>query len=355
MMISKKMMANVGSATLLAALAINSGIVLAQEGQLRGNVRVVIGSTSTGGDTYQNSSIVVDRLAEHLGLNMKVDAVGASSAFRTLDRDSRGNTLMIFHDQSYLGYLYGVQGYDDIFEKYIIGPTIAINPGNAYLVPKDSPYETLEDIIEAAGNGETVRVAIQPGGVSEIGFSALKNAVAIEYPGQEDNLVAVNTGSQSDKNQQLFDGQADVINGSVQANEQYTRLPEDDQKAMRFVWLTARQSTIEQAPEEGLGQTTREQLLEYVEPNVHVTMGDETGEDESFTFDKEFFFLYNKDMDTGIIDQIDEALAEIYAEGSIQEAQQSSFFIPDFKPSEEASEYIYEKMSRYEEILNNIN
>lgn len=351
MLLSKKTVTSAGSVALIAALAIHSGIAMAQDAQLRGNVRVVIGSTSTGGDTYQNSSIVVDRLSEHLGVNMKVDAVGASSAFRTLDRDSRGNTLMIFHDQSYLGHLYGVQGYDDVFEKYTIGPTIAINPGNAYLVPMDSPYQTLDDIIDAVGSGETVRVAIQPGGVSEIGYSALKNAIAIEHPGQEENLVAVNTGSQSDKNQQLFDGQADVINGSVQANEQYTRLPEDDQKAMRFIWLTARQDTIEQAPEEGLGQTSREQLLEYVEPNVSVTMGD----DESFTFDKEFFFLYNKDMDQGIVDQIDEALAEIYEEGDIQQAQLDAFFIPDFKPSAEASDYLQEKMSRYEEIISNLN
>lgn len=350
MTVSKKTLAGLGSAVALASMTLGTGVAMAQEGELRGNIRVVIGSTSTGGDTYQNSTIVVDKLAEHLDLNMKVDAVGASSAFRTLDRDPRGNTLMIFHDQSYLGYLYGVEGYENIFEKYTVGPTVAINPGNAYLVPKDSPYETLDDIIAAVGDGETVRVAIQPGGVSEIGFSALKNAIAIEHPGMEDNLVAVNTGSQSDKNQQLFDDQADMINGTVQANEQYTRLPEDDQKAMRFVWLTARQDTIEQAPEEGLGQTTREQLLEYVEPNVHVTMGD----DETFTFDKEFFFLYNKDMDPGIVEQIDEALTEIYAEGEIQEVQKNSFFIPNFKPSDEASEYLYEKMSRYEDIIENI-
>lgn len=338
-----------GVSVLMAGMAFGTATVMAADGPLRGNIRVVIGSTSTGGDTYQNSSIVVDALSEKLDLNMKVDAVGASSAFRFLDRDSRGNTLMIFHDQSYLGYLYGVEGYDNIFEKYTIGPTVAINPGNAYLVPKDSPYENMEEVIEAVGNGEEVRVAIQPGGVSEIGFSALKNAISIEYPGMEDNLVAVNTGSQADKNQQLFDDQADLINGTVQANEQYTRLPEDDQKAMRFVWLTARQSTIEEAPEEGLGQTSREQLLEYVEPNVTVTMGD-----ENFTFDKEFFFLYNKDMDPAIVEQIDTALSEIYAEGEIQEVQKKSFFIPNFKPSDEAAEYLENKMSVYKEIIENI-
>ncbi|MGQ4877971.1 ABC transporter substrate-binding protein [Billgrantia sp. LNSP4103-1] len=350
MPVFRKTIVSLGSAVLMTSLAYGVGVAQAQDGPLRGNIRVVIGSTSTGGDTYQNSSIVVDKLAEQLDLNMKVDAVGASAAFRTLDRDSRGNTMMIFHDQSYLGHLYGVEGYEDIFEKYTIGPTVAINPGNAYLVPKDSPYKTLEDIIAAVGDGETVRVAIQPGGVSEIGFSALKNAISIEHPGQEDNLVAVNTGSQSDKNQQLFDDQVDMIHGSVQANEQYTRLPEDDQKAMRFVWLTAREGTIEQAPEEGLGQTTRDQLLEYVEPNVHVTMGD----DETFTFDKEFFFLYNKDMDPAIVEQIDEALTEIYDEGEIQEIQKNSFFIPNFKPSDEASQYLEEKMARYAEIIDNI-
>ena len=146
MRISNRLMTRVGSAALMAALSVSAGVAMAQDGPLRGNIRVVIGSTSTGGDTYQNSTIVVDQLAERLDLNMKVDAVGASSAFRTLDRDSRGNTLMIFHDQSYLGHLYGVEGYDDIFEKYTVGPTLAINPGNAYLVPKDSPYQTLDDI-----------------------------------------------------------------------------------------------------------------------------------------------------------------------------------------------------------------
>lgn len=339
-----------GTSILMAGMAFGSAAAMAADGPLRGNVRVVIGSTSTGGDTYQNSNIVVDALAKKLDLNMKVDAVGASAAFRALDRDSRGNTLMIFHDQSYLGHLYGVEGYDDIFEKYTIGPTVAINPGNAYLVPKDSPYKTLDDVVEAAGNGDEVRVAIQPGGVSEIGFSALKNAVRIEHPGMEDNLVAVNTGSQADKNQQLFDDQADMINGTVQANEQYTRLPEDDQKSMRFLWLTARHDTIKQAPEEGLGKTSREELLQYVEPNVSVTMGD----DKNFTFDKEFFFLYNKDMDPAIVDQIDEALTEIYEEGEVQKAQKKSFFIPDFKPSGESEEYLKEKMSTYKDIIENI-
>jgi putative tricarboxylic transport membrane protein len=317
---------------------------------IQDNVRVVIGSSSTGGDTYQASSIIADALSKHLDKNFKVDAVGSSAAFRTLKRISNGSTIMIFHDQAYLGNLYGTPGYNNIFEEFVVGPTFAINPGNAYLVSKDSPFQTPQDVIDAAGRGETVRVAIQPGGVSEIGYSALKNAVRLEYPGQEDNLVALNTGSQSDKNQAMFDSLADVIHGSVQANEQYTRLPEDDQKAMRFLWLTAREGTIAQANPEGMGKTSRKQLLEFVEPEVTVSMG----ENENFTFDKEFYFLYNQDTNPEIIKAIDTALAEIFEKGDVQKTMKKSFFIPNFKPSDEAAAYLKGKRDKYETIIDAI-
>ena len=296
---------------------------------IRGNVRIVIGSRSTGGDTYQNSAIIANELSEKTGANFKVDAVGASAGFKALSRAKGNNTVMIFHDGAYLMNLYGVEGIPNIFDEYIIGPTIAVNPGEGYFVPKSSPYNTVEDVIEAAGNGEKVRVAIQPGSVSEIGYSAIKNAVKIKYPGQEVNLVPFNTGSTADKNQALFDSQVDLIAASLQADEQYTRLPADDQKAMKLVWLLAREDMMSEVPEAGLGETTREELLKFVEPNVIVDRGD----GQNFTFDKEFFFLYNKDMDPEVIKYLDDTLTEIYAEGKIQEIQKKSFFIPDFLPS----------------------
>jgi len=64
----------------LAMLSATSG--MAAEKLIKGNLRVVIGSKSTGGDTYQNSSIVAEALAKKLDINVKVDAVGATAAFR---------------------------------------------------------------------------------------------------------------------------------------------------------------------------------------------------------------------------------------------------------------------------------
>lgn len=331
-----------------AALLIQPIAAAAQD--LPRNVRLVIGSTSTGGDTYQNSAIVADALSEELGINIKVDAVGATEAFKALGRDSRGTTLMIFHDQSYLGNLYGVTGYENPFEGYTVGQTVAINPGDSFLVSCDSPYQSMDDILTAAANGERVRVAIQPGGVSEIGFTAMKNAARVRAPGSEENIVPVNTGSQSDKNQAMWDDLADVINGSIQANEQFTQLPQDDQKCMRFVWITARPATLEQAPEAGMGNTTRDQLLSLASPNTSVTL-DGT---QDFAFDKEFFFLYNKDMDPAIIDRIDEALTAIYAKGEIQERQKASFFIPNFLPAEEARQHLMDKRDTVAQIIEQI-
>jgi len=340
----KSIAAAAGFAAMITAPALSTA------SELPKNIRVVIGSTSTGGDTYQNSAIVAEALSKKLDINFKVDAVGSTEGFKALQRDSRGTTIMIFHDQAYLGHLYGVRGYEDIFSQYVVGPTVAINPGNAYLVAKDSPLKSMEDAIAAAAAGQRVRVAIQPGGVSEIGFSALKNAVKITYPGAEDNIVAVNTGSQADKNQQMFDGQADMINGSVQANEQFTQLDPSDQKAMRFVWLTARKETIAQANAEGMGDTTRDELLAFTTPNVSVTFDGE----KDFTFDKEFFILYNKDMDAEQIAALDNALTEIYADGEIQKTQKASFFIPNFKPQAEAAAYLEKKRDEYRQVIDAI-
>jgi len=314
------------------------------------NVRMVIGSTSTGGDTYQNSSIVAEALAQKLGVNIRVDPVGTNEALNATRRDARGTTIMLHHDQIYLSSLYGVPGIGDPFADFAIGPTVAINPGDCFLVPKNSPYQSMEDIFAAAKAGERVRVAIQPGGVSEIGFTAMRNAARVRDPGSEANIVPVNTGSQADKNQAMWDQLADVINGSIQANEQFTQLPPDNRTAMRFIWITARPATLEQAPEAGYGATTREQMLKLASPQTSVTL-DGT---RDFAFDKEFFLLFNKEMDTGLADEIDGALKDIYATGDIQKRQTEAFFIPNYLPRDEAATHLLEKRDTAAKIINEL-
>ncbi|WP_337996792.1 hypothetical protein [Oleispirillum naphthae] len=330
-----------------AAVGVAAGPAGAADKPISGNLRIVIGSSSTGGDTYQNAAIVAEALSKKLGINAKVDAVGVSAAFAAVTRVSDGSTVMFFHDQSYLGHLLGLKGYPDIFKDLRIGPTVSINPGDAFVGAKDSKLKTIEDVIQACGKGERVRVAIQPGGVSEVYYGALKNAVGIRFPGKEGNLVSVKTGSQGDKNQLLFDRQAEVIHGSVQANEQYTRLPAEDQKAMRFLWLPSPSSTISQANPEGMGATGRDELLKFTSPNVHVTLDGKA----DFTFDKEFFFLYNKKMDPKAVAYLDKALSDIFAEGKVQVTLKKAFFIPNFHPSKEAAVYLKKKAEQSKALI----
>ncbi len=312
---------------------------------LKGNLRIVIGSTSTGGDTYTSAAIVAKYLADELGLNIKVDACGVEPAFDALNRDKTGHTIMIYHDQAYLGYLYGVEGYFDIFKDYKMGPTLSVNPGNGYLAPKDSRFNNLQDVIDACGHGETVRIAIQPGGTSQIGYTALANEIMIQYPGKEANLVPVWTGSQSDKDQLLFDDQADVIQGSVQSNEQYTQLPASDQKAMKFLWLTASKNTVNGADPEGYGSLSRDTLLTYVEPKA-LTNG--------FTFDKDFFIVYNNEMDTKLVKYFDDALQKIYDTTDIKAKERKTFLIPNFLPSAKAYEYMQKKITVSDAIIKSL-
>jgi len=336
--------------TILAAggaAAVLAGTRGAMAADLPRNIRMVIGSNSTGGDTYQTASILADALSAELKVNIKVDAVGPSEAFKALERDSRGTTIMMHHDQSYLQYLYGVPNSPNPFDGFLIGPTISINPANAYLVPKNSPYQTMADVLKAAEDGTRVRVAIQPGGTSELGFTAMKNAVRMKKPGAEANLVAVNTGSQSDKNQALFDGLADVINGSIQANEQFTELDASDQKSMRFIWLTSKKATLEQAPEAGIGKTTRDDLLKYAEPQTAVPLDDS----RTFTFDKEFFLIYNDKMAAKAMDAIDAGMKSLYDKGEIQKRQTQAFFIPDYMPRAQADVELKKKFDDYAKII----
>ena len=333
-----------------AAATVLSAPLSAQAQDLPRNIRMVIGSTSTSGDTYQNSSIVAEALSEHLGVNIKVDPVGTSEGLKAISRDARGTTIMLHHDQIYLSHLYGVPGNDDPFAKFAIGPTVAINPGDCFLVPANSPYKSMEDILKAAEGGTKVRVAIQPGGVSEIGFTAIRNAARVRAPGSEANIVPVNTGSQSDKNQAMWDGLADVINGSIQANEQFTQLPDGDAKGMRFIWITARPETLAQAPEKGMGNTTRDQMLQYASPKSSVTL-DGT---KDFAFDKEFFLLYNKEMDPALMAAIDKALTEIYGKGDIQKRQAQAFFIPNFQPQAKALAHLTAKRDTIAGIISQL-
>ena len=62
------------------------------------NVRVVIGSTSTSGDSYMIADLVTRYLSKEMGFNGKVDAIGNAAALDEMQNaKGDGKTVMIFH------------------------------------------------------------------------------------------------------------------------------------------------------------------------------------------------------------------------------------------------------------------
>ena len=72
------------------------------------NVRVVIGSTSTSGDSYMIADLVTRYLSAEMGFNGKVDAIGNAAALDEIaNAKGDGKTVMMFHDMTFLSVLFG--------------------------------------------------------------------------------------------------------------------------------------------------------------------------------------------------------------------------------------------------------
>ncbi|WLD93712.1 tripartite tricarboxylate transporter substrate-binding protein [Alkalihalobacillus sp. AL-G] len=308
------------------------------EAEIPDRIRVVIGSSSTGGDTYQNSSAASRYLEKVLGTNMKVDAVGAVKAFTALDKaDTDGSTIMFFHDMAYLGVEYGSISEKYALENWKVGPVVSTNPGNAFLTSADAPYNTMAESAEWLKNNpdETVTVAIEAGGVSEISFDGYYLWVKEKYGTEvSDRIKVYPTGSQEDKNQALWDGNADIINGSIGGNFEYTKDDVDSKIKMKFLGITAGKRV------EGY------EIPTFAEQGIKVN-----GKD--FVFDKQFFILLPKDIDPKFAKALDEAVAQVVENPDYIKDLAKNAYIPSYTPAEEADDYLLEKRSTFQNIINN--
>ncbi|UJL45717.1 hypothetical protein KFZ58_15190 [Virgibacillus sp. NKC19-16] len=301
-------------------------------------IRVLIGSTSTGGDTYQIADATSRHTEEALGTNMKVDAVGALRAFDELRKaDDDGSTIMFFHDMAYLGVEYGTFGEEDALENWTIGPVVATNPGNAFLTKGDAPYNTMAESAEwlAENPDETITVAIESGGVSEVVFNGYYLWVEEEYGTEvSDRIRAYVTGSQQDKNQALWDGNADIIHGSIGANNEYTQNGVEDNIKMKFLGITADERV------EGFDIPT------FAEQGITVN-GNE------FVFNKEFFFLMPENVDQNFATSLDNAIAEVAENPDYAEDLKTNTYVVNHMPAAEAEEYLLEKRENFRYIIEN--
>ncbi|HAE61512.1 MAG TPA: hypothetical protein DCG38_04160 [Eubacteriaceae bacterium] len=309
------------------------------EASLQGKrVRVVIGSTSTGGDTYLTADTVTRYLSEKLDFNGKVDAIGASRALEEIvTTEQNGETIMMFHDMTYLGVAFGA--YEDRYalENFIVGPRFAYSQLSCLTASADAPYDDLAELAEwlEANPNEMVKIAIEAGGVSQLVFNSYYNWVDDAYGEEVSSRVkAFISGSTDEKAQALWDGNTDLMFGDVTALEQYVSEDVDAQIRMKIVGITSG----ERIP--GKDYKT------FAEQGI-------TLDGEPFVFDKEYNVFYPEGMPQSIIDEVDAAIAEIAEDPAYIEDLETMGFRAGYLSSEDNKEHMYNKRDSLMNMINN--
>ncbi len=265
------------------------------ESSLKGKrVRVVIGSTSTGGDSYMIADMVTRYLGEEMGFNGKVDAVGNAQALDAISKaDGDGTTIMMFHDMAFLSVLFGAVGEEYALENLTVGPRIGVNPGGCFAANASVPYNSLAEAAQwlADNPSETLHVNIESGSASHLCF-VVWYMWAKETYGDDvaSRIKAIVGGTTDEKKQRLWDGNADIIYADYSSCVEFTKEGVDAQLAMKIF--------------DTCGQVADESIISMVEDGI-------TFNGEPFDFNKDFFMLFPKDMDEGILNEITAAMQKV--------------------------------------------
>ncbi|MDF2590771.1 MAG: uncharacterized protein K0S75_237 [Clostridia bacterium] len=298
------------------------------------NVRVVIGSTSTTGDSYMIADMTMRYLAKQLKGNTKVDAVGAGPAFEAISTAKPdGETIMMFHDMTYLGVLFGAFDQKYALENMVVGPRIGTNPGAAFGAKATAPYSNMKEMADylKANPSEHVRVAIESGGVSHIGFISYYEWVVTQY-GQEvaDRVDVIVGGSTAEKLQMLWDGNTDVIFADYSSLLQYTDPKVEDKLRVKFVALLDKIDGVDIPAFADLGVTLN---------------------GKPFAFSKDFIIYLPKGTPAEYIAELDKAAEAVAKDPAFIEEMAKQKYKAAFMPSAEANTYIIEKRNSLDALI----
>lgn len=323
---------------LLAALVMTS--VFAQGGAetkatFKGqNVRMVIGSTSTSGDSYLIAETVCRYLAKELGCNIKCDAVGAGPAFNALgSAKGDGSTLMMFHDMTYLSVMFGSQPETYKLENLTIGPRGGINAVSCWATYKDAPYNNLVEAAEwlKANPSKKLLVACEAGGVSHVGYVVYWKWVKDTYGDDVVSRMKVVIGGSFDKKSQLlWDRNADIIFADYTSVYQYTQT-NDAKIAMKVVGLLDNLEGVNAPSYADLGITLNGQ---------------------KWSFCKDFVIYGPKNLDPALVAELDAAMKRANANPELRAAlEKMSYGTGDYMDSAATSKHIFEKRNAIEPLI----
>lgn len=161
---------------------------------------------AAGGDTDLNARLASKYLTEELGQTVVVSnmtgASGTVASKYVKDAKPDGYEIMFNHNNILLHKLLGLADYS--YSDYKSAGTIVSDDATGIVVPADSPYETLQDLIDDAKErpGEII-YATQAGAFTTLLGLVMENEAGIDF-----NIV--DAGGAADQITAMLGGQSDV-------------------------------------------------------------------------------------------------------------------------------------------------
>ncbi|MDR1179263.1 MAG: hypothetical protein LBK44_02055 [Spirochaetales bacterium] len=301
------------------------------------NIRSVIGSTAVTGDTYLTADLFARFVSEKYGCNMKTDPIGAGRALQeVVSTRPDGSTIMMFHDMTYLGVLFGAYEAEDYkLEKMIVGGTYAYSTADCFAASANAPYKTLAEMGKWMKDNpnEIVKFAVEAGGVSQLCFNVVYEWVNQTYGKAVASRIKVFvTGSTDAKLQALWDNNCQVVYAVATALQQYTKPGVDSRLKLNVIGISSGER-YENEP----WPTFQEQGI--------------TLEGKPFIFSKEYYVFYPIGIPADFIAAMDIAIADICKSPAYMEAVKKIGFVPQAKGSRETKTHIYAKRDSLVDLI----
>lgn len=310
----------------------------AGESSLKGqNVRVVIGSTSTSGDSYMIADLVTRYLSQEMGFNGKVDAIGNAAALDEIaNAKGDGKTVMMFHDMTFLSVLFGSVDEQYALENMTVGPRIGQNPGGCFGAAAEDNFNSLEDVTQYLLDNPdaTLSCNIESGATSHLAFVAYYLYVQ-ETHGEEvaNRIKAIVGGTTAEKLQRLWDRNTDLIYGDTSAFSQYTEDGVEDQLKMTMFGTG--------------GEVNGVDVKSMAEEGI-------TFNGEPFEFAKDFAMYFPKDMDADVLAEYEAAMKRVTENPDFQADMAKLFYntlSADEVGVEASKEFIYNKREMCKDLI----
>ena len=300
-------------------------------------IRVVIGATSVTGDTYLTADVVTRMISEKYGCNIKVDPIGAGRALEEITTTKGEDTIMMFHDMTYLSVLFGAYDAEDYdLSKMVIGCSYGLNPGDCFAASASAPFTTIAEMGKwmSENPGQTVRLAVEAGGVSQLGFDAIYMWVKETYGDDvASNLKAFVTGSTAEKLQALWDGNCQGIYAAAPAVQEYTLDGVEDQLKLNIIGLMG-------------GEIEGRDWPTFSDQGVSI-------DGTPFFFSKEYSAFYGPKVSPEFVAAMDAAMNAVCNSAEYKEAIENLGYRAQYLSSSENEEHIYAKRAEMEAVIAN--